>query len=85
MHYGEVMARGRARAKMTQEEMAARLGVSQRTISAWECGDREPNVTAYLRYMAACKGSARSLQRIDPLRTGSMSPPPPLARLLTAA
>lgn len=41
---GEDMARLRKEKKMTQAELAAVLGVSQRMIAACEAGERRPSV-----------------------------------------
>lgn len=38
------LAAARVNAKMTQEEVAKRLGVSKYTIGSWERGNTEPSV-----------------------------------------
>lgn len=48
----------RADAGLTQVELAARLGVVQSTISAWESGKAKPN-TGYLLDLAAATQADR--------------------------
>lgn len=67
--YGEVMKAARERAKLLQEDVAAAMGVTQSTVSAWENMDREPNVTRFAQYMEVCKASRASLARVDPYVT----------------
>lgn len=38
------MARARKERKLTQAELAQRIGASQRTVAAIECGTRRPSV-----------------------------------------
>ncbi len=43
-HIAEVISRGRQNLNMTQEEFAARLGVTPQAVSKWECGTGMPDV-----------------------------------------
>ena len=43
-HIAEVICRGRQNLKMTQEELASRLGVTSQAVSKWECGTGMPDV-----------------------------------------
>lgn len=70
IHYGQAMEEARDKAGLTQEQVAAEMGVSQRTISAWEKGTREPNVTAFLRYMAIVKAPRRTITYVSPWKHG---------------
>jgi len=47
------MAKLRRTAGLTQSEVAERLGVSSRTISAWERGETSPRVVQVLGYLEA--------------------------------
>lgn len=39
MHFGRAIAAARAKAKLSQAELAERLGVSSGTVAAWELED----------------------------------------------
>lgn len=45
---GRFIADNRRKAGMTQRELAEALGVSNRTISKWECGDGMPELANIL-------------------------------------
>ena len=38
------LAARRKEKKLSQAELAARVGIAQRTVSAYECGERRPSV-----------------------------------------
>lgn len=43
-HIAEMISKGRQNLSMTQEELAARLGVTPQAVSKWECGTGMPDV-----------------------------------------
>lgn len=48
----------RLRAGLTQVDLAATVGVSQKTISAWECGGQQPRTAEMWGRLAAALGVA---------------------------
>lgn len=48
--FGPIMKAARIRAKMTQEELAARLGFNQSDISKFESGHKEPHASTLIRW-----------------------------------
>lgn len=56
---GAALATARARAQMTQAQVAARLGVTPDTIAAWERGRRTPDVVDARRYLDAVGATER--------------------------
>lgn len=44
MPFGDNLKQARRSCGLTQEEVAARFGVSVRTYSRWECGANDPSV-----------------------------------------
>lgn len=59
----------RRRSKLTQQQVAARIGVSQPSVSDWERGIAEPSL-AVLRQLAAAYGTcaARLIGSADAIR-----------------
>lgn len=57
----------RAHLRMTQEEVALRLGTRQQTISEWEVGKHRPRGTslAMLTHLAESSGFASTYARAD--------------------
>lgn len=49
---GKRLTRARERARLSQTELAATLGVARGTVSRWESGERTPSLAA-LREVAA--------------------------------
>ncbi|MGQ0803136.1 MAG: helix-turn-helix transcriptional regulator [Actinomycetota bacterium] len=49
----ELISRARRRAGYTQAELAARAGISQSAISAYERGERDPAISSLRRILAA--------------------------------
>ena len=41
---GRTLAARRKEKGLTQAELAARVGIAQRTVAAYECGERRPSV-----------------------------------------
>ena len=41
---GKLMAARRKEKGLTQAELAQRIGIAQRTVAAYECGERRPSV-----------------------------------------
>ena len=56
----------RARAGLTQDEVAARMGTTQSTIARLESGKRPPSLRTLQRYAQAVGG--RAVIRIEPVR-----------------
>ncbi|WP_083511336.1 helix-turn-helix domain-containing protein [Microbacterium sp. XT11] len=57
----EILRATRALSGLTVREIAPQIGVSHGTISAWERGQGEPNVTQFLRWARATKQPAQLL------------------------
>src|SRR6478736_1468006 len=55
MEVSETLRQARLKAGMTQEELAARCGVAQPNIGAYETGRRKPSATMVRRIMAAAR------------------------------
>lgn len=53
MNVPETIRSARARAGLTQAELARRSGTSQATISAYESGRKQPSVATLVRLLAA--------------------------------
>jgi transcriptional regulator with XRE-family HTH domain len=51
---GERMRSARENARLTQEDVAAELGVHSRRISEWEAGERPIYVDSFLRFASVC-------------------------------
>ena len=60
---GRFIAERRRARGMTQRELAERLGVSNRTVSKWECGDGMPELANLLPLCAALGLTADELLR----------------------
>jgi DNA-binding XRE family transcriptional regulator len=56
----------RARAGLTQDEVAARMGAAQSTVARLESGKRPPSLRTLQRYAQAVGG--RAVVRIEPVR-----------------
>ena len=50
--YPEALKRFRANMDLTQEQLAALIGVSSGTVSAWECGNVRPSPLCWNQYLA---------------------------------
>ena len=50
--FDSIIKKLRTDSKMTQKELALAIGVSQQTVSLWECGSAVPDATAII---AICK------------------------------
>jgi transcriptional regulator with XRE-family HTH domain len=46
---GEILRLGREKKKLSQQELAKILNVSNKTISAWELKRREPNIETFIK------------------------------------
>ena len=77
---GELLRSARLRAGISQTQLAARSGISQSVISAYESGRREPSVAA-LRRLATALGT-----RVELVPIGAPTVPDPerAARQLAA-
>jgi transcriptional regulator with XRE-family HTH domain len=53
MDVGATLRSARERAGLTQDELAARAGTSQATVSAYEGGSKQPSVATFSRLLAA--------------------------------
>lgn len=53
MNVGHVLAQARRRSGLSQAELAARVGTSQPTISAYENGGKQPSVATLSRLLSA--------------------------------
>jgi transcriptional regulator with XRE-family HTH domain len=62
--YGDRMRAARKAAELTQEQVAARIGVGQRSISDWENDRAEPSLAKFRRFMLACRTSADEMLQI---------------------
>lgn len=58
------LRKARARAELTQRELARRAGTSQTTLSAYETGRKEPSVSTLARLLAAA-GSRLAVERAE--------------------
>ena len=54
MTAGAVLRQARNAAGLTQREVAARAGVQQSVVSAYECGGREPSLATLSSLVEAC-------------------------------
>jgi transcriptional regulator with XRE-family HTH domain len=54
MHGGDYILMARQRARITQRELAARLGCQQATIARWERDDRHPSLAETQAAVLAC-------------------------------
>lgn len=54
MRGGELIRRARRQARLTQTNLAERLGTSQSVIVRWERGERSPAFETLTRALAAC-------------------------------
>lgn len=59
--WGQAMQRQRLFIKMSQEELAATVGVKQSTVSRWESGDAAPTIENQLAIARALHIDARVL------------------------
>lgn len=50
--------------RLTQDELASRLGVDGRTVRNWESGHTEPTITSFIYYLFATGGSGRQVVAI---------------------
>ena len=64
MELGFTMAEARARAKLTQEEVARRMHTSQGQVARWERGQVMPSTASLRRYAEAV--GARLRIQLDP-------------------
>src|SRR5688572_23661711 len=88
-HAADIALMARARAGLTQAELAARSGFSRETIARWEGGSREPTLTSLNELIAAAGlelvvGIAAGDESLDELVAHqlALSPPERLAALL---
>lgn len=66
----------RRRAGLTQTQLAARAGITQSVVSAYESGRREPSLPALLRLIAATGHSLEgTLVPVAPVAPGALSGP----------
>lgn len=63
--FGEYLEKTRKRKKLTQDEFAERLGVTQQTVSRWEGGDLPP-LPALTRIAQVLGVSPESLAKFQP-------------------
>ncbi|XKK40339.1 helix-turn-helix domain-containing protein [Nocardiopsis sp. ARC36] len=79
MSLGDRIRTARQRARLTQEQLAERVGVGRRTIDNWENGRTLPkNVVALEDVLGSLAGEAsapRKSRRRRPHRKGAASPP----------
>lgn len=61
MHGGEVIARARRRAGLTQQELAARVGTTTSVLSRWERGHVDPAYATVDRLVEACGATVRAV------------------------
>ena len=61
---GDKLKQARVDAKVSQAELAERIGVYQKDISRWENGERTPSVEAFAKICKALKVSADELLEI---------------------
>lgn len=71
----QLLRAARTDAGLTQRQLAARLNVSQQTITGWETGARKPSGEDMLRYLRSC-GVRASLE--TPIRYKRVTTRPPL-------
>lgn len=62
--FGEQLAADRARAGLSQADLARRIGVDCSTVSRWEYGDRSPTRGAVLRIARGLRLSTRDRVRL---------------------
>lgn len=60
MDFGILLKVARVKARLTQSELAKRLGVQAQHISQWECGKRSPTLKTVLRLCKALNVSVVS-------------------------
>jgi transcriptional regulator with XRE-family HTH domain len=63
MDAGAMLRSARARAGLTQAQLAERAGTSQATVSAYESGSKQPSVATFSRLLAAT-GSRLTVERL---------------------
>jgi transcriptional regulator with XRE-family HTH domain len=56
---GETLKHARLRRELTQDELAARVGVSRASIARWEAGSHEPSDINRVRLDKILKGTIR--------------------------
>lgn len=67
MRGGEIIKEARQRARLSQQELAERLGTTQSVITRWETGRRSPTFETLVRAVRACGLKiAITLGRPDP-------------------
>ena len=49
MNFGKILKSKREECKLSQEEVAKRMGISQKTVSAWETGRNTPKLDDYAK------------------------------------
>jgi transcriptional regulator with XRE-family HTH domain len=54
MHAGRILREARTRARLSQAEVARRLGTSQPVVARWETGVRSPSYAHLTRALKAC-------------------------------
>lgn len=65
MNIHENIRNARKSAGITQNELAARIGVRQKDISRWETGERTPSIETFVDICKALQVSADVLLEID--------------------
>lgn len=83
MNVATTLQAARARARLTQTELAGRAGTSQATVSAYEAGSKTPSVATLERLLAATGSRLNVEAGHDPLSLPSAREQERIARELT--
>lgn len=73
MSFGEKLKALRKGQKLTQQQLAARLGVAKSVVSYYESGDRFPSYDVLVKIAHTFRVTTDYLLDVDPLRTLDVS------------
>lgn len=61
---GNIIRKARLEQKMTQKQLADKMAISDKTISKWECGSGNPNISFILKLSNILNIDVRELLKL---------------------